>query len=232
MVQLLAFRRPELVTALVLVDPAHEDAAAILPGLARWLLRQAPKLKALTGRPDELAGAAASRPLLRQLLAAARPFPDVPVIVISATRGFPRSMRAHWTEPARRAWRAPWRKDATSRPTAAATPFISSSRNWSPRPSSRQLPPQNTQAQDLTEPAGCRLEHQKPRPRPRRRHHHPLSRIRTVIVRQAVTWKELTKGCTRRPVRRSQACHGGRVPSPWRVRDRGVSCPTTTAAIE
>jgi hypothetical protein len=98
LVQLLAFRRPELVAALVLVDPAHEDAAAILPGLARWLLRQAPKLKALTGRPDELAGAAASRPLLRQLRAAARPFPDVPVIVISATRGFPRSMRAHWTK--------------------------------------------------------------------------------------------------------------------------------------
>jgi pimeloyl-ACP methyl ester carboxylesterase len=98
LVQLLAFRRPELVAALVLIDPAHEDATAILPRPARWLLRQAPKLKALTRQPDELAGAAASQPLLRQLRAAPRPFPDVPVTVISATRGFPRSMRAHWTK--------------------------------------------------------------------------------------------------------------------------------------
>ena len=34
---------------------------------------------------------------LRELRAAARPFPDVPVVVLSAARGSPRRFRAHWT---------------------------------------------------------------------------------------------------------------------------------------
>ena len=34
---------------------------------------------------------------MRDLRTAARPFPDVPVVVLSAARGFPRRFRAHWT---------------------------------------------------------------------------------------------------------------------------------------
>jgi hypothetical protein len=34
---------------------------------------------------------------MRELRTAARPFPDVPVVVLSAARGFPRRFRAHWT---------------------------------------------------------------------------------------------------------------------------------------
>jgi pimeloyl-ACP methyl ester carboxylesterase len=34
---------------------------------------------------------------MRELRAAATPFPDVPVVVLSAARGFPRRFRAHWT---------------------------------------------------------------------------------------------------------------------------------------
>jgi pimeloyl-ACP methyl ester carboxylesterase len=34
---------------------------------------------------------------MREMRAAARPFPDVPVVVLSAARGFPRRFRAHWT---------------------------------------------------------------------------------------------------------------------------------------
>ena len=34
---------------------------------------------------------------LRQLRAAPTAFPDVPVVVLSAARGFPRRFRAHWT---------------------------------------------------------------------------------------------------------------------------------------
>ncbi len=46
-------------------------------------------------RPDELAGLAASHPLIRQLRAAPSPFPDIPVTVLSATRGFPPQLRTH-----------------------------------------------------------------------------------------------------------------------------------------
>jgi pimeloyl-ACP methyl ester carboxylesterase len=60
LVQLLAFRRPDLVAGLVLVDPGHEEMDSALP-------------------------------------LPARPFPDVPVVVLSAARGFPRRFRAHWT---------------------------------------------------------------------------------------------------------------------------------------
>jgi pimeloyl-ACP methyl ester carboxylesterase len=50
-------------------------------------------------RRDELrgGGASASVGTLRELRSAPRPFPDVPVAVLSATQGFPRRFRAHWT---------------------------------------------------------------------------------------------------------------------------------------
>jgi pimeloyl-ACP methyl ester carboxylesterase len=52
------------------------------------------------GRPDELALAFQGdglQPVWR-LRAAAAAFPDIPVIVLSATRGFPPRLRAYWTE--------------------------------------------------------------------------------------------------------------------------------------
>lgn len=92
--QLLAFRKPGLVAGLVLVDPAHEQMTSALPRVARWGFRLA-----RAGRPDGLRGGdtAATAALLRELRSAPRPFPDVPVVVLSATRGFPRRFRAHWT---------------------------------------------------------------------------------------------------------------------------------------
>ncbi len=94
LVQLLAWRRPELVAGVVLVDPAHEQMTDGLPRLARRALRLARAV-----RRDELRGGdtAASTAMLRELRAAARPFPDVPVVVLSAGRGFPRRFRARWT---------------------------------------------------------------------------------------------------------------------------------------
>ena len=48
--------------------------------------------------PDELHDdAPATLAAMRELRAAAAPFPDVPVVVLSAARGFPRRFRAHWT---------------------------------------------------------------------------------------------------------------------------------------
>ena len=95
LVQLLAVRRPDLVAGLVLVDPAHEQLTEALPRVARRGLRLA-----RLGRPDELRGGdtAASLALLHELRQAQPPFPDVPVVVLSATRGVPRRFRAHWTE--------------------------------------------------------------------------------------------------------------------------------------
>ena len=95
LVQLLAVRRPDLVAGLVLVDPAHEQMTEALPQVARWGTRLA-----RLGRPDELRGGdtAASLGLLRELRRTSPPFPDVPVVVLSASRGFPRRFRAHWTE--------------------------------------------------------------------------------------------------------------------------------------
>ncbi|HEY2127449.1 MAG TPA: alpha/beta hydrolase [Streptosporangiaceae bacterium] len=94
LVQLLAVHRPDLVAGLVLVDPAHEQLTEELPPVARRGLRLA-----RLGRPDELRGdTAASLALLHELRQAQPPFPDVPVVVLSATRGFPRRFRAHWTE--------------------------------------------------------------------------------------------------------------------------------------
>jgi pimeloyl-ACP methyl ester carboxylesterase len=95
LVQLLAFRRPDLVAGLVLVDPGHEEMEAGLPLALRWGWRI---VRAV--HPDELRGdVTAADAALRELRAAARPFPDVPVVVLSAARGFPlpRRFRAHWT---------------------------------------------------------------------------------------------------------------------------------------
>lgn len=95
LVQLLAYRRPDLVAGLVLVDPAHERMADALPATVRWGMR----LARAASRHDELRGGdrAASAEIVRELRAADRPFPDVPVEVLSAGRGFPRRFRAQWT---------------------------------------------------------------------------------------------------------------------------------------
>jgi pimeloyl-ACP methyl ester carboxylesterase len=66
-----------------------------LPPALRWGWRI---LRAV--HPDELHGdVTASDAALRKLRAAARPFPDVPVVVLSAASSFPlpRRFRAHWT---------------------------------------------------------------------------------------------------------------------------------------
>jgi pimeloyl-ACP methyl ester carboxylesterase len=93
LVQLLAFRRPDLVAGLVLVDPGHEEIGSLLPPPIRWgwwIMR--------TVFPDELHGdVGVTLAAVRELRAAARPFPDVPVVVLSAARGFPRRFRARWT---------------------------------------------------------------------------------------------------------------------------------------
>jgi pimeloyl-ACP methyl ester carboxylesterase len=93
LVQLLAFRRPELAAGLVLVDPGHEEMNSALPLPVRWgwqITR--------TVFPDELReDAPVTVAALRELRTADRSFPDVPVVVMSAARGIPRRFRAHWT---------------------------------------------------------------------------------------------------------------------------------------
>ena len=91
--QLLAFRRPDLVAGLVLVDPGHEEIESGLPLPIQWGWRVTRAVF-----PDELhEDAPVTVAALRDLRTAARPFPDVPVVVLSAARGFPRRFRAHWT---------------------------------------------------------------------------------------------------------------------------------------
>jgi len=93
LVQLLAFRRPELVAGLVLVDPGHEDMDRALPWPIHWGWRL---LNAV--RPDELhEDAPATMAAIREFRAAGKAFPDVPVVVMSAARGLPRRLRSHWT---------------------------------------------------------------------------------------------------------------------------------------
>jgi pimeloyl-ACP methyl ester carboxylesterase len=93
LVQLLAFRRPDLAAGLVLVDPGHEEMESLLPLPVQWGWRVM-----RTVFPDELHGdASVTLAALRELRAAARPFPEVSVVVLSAARGFPRGLRAHWT---------------------------------------------------------------------------------------------------------------------------------------
>jgi pimeloyl-ACP methyl ester carboxylesterase len=93
LVQLLAFRRPELAAGLVLVDPGHEEMDSELPLSIRWGWQV---MRAFF--PDELReDAPVTLAALRELRAAAKPFPDVPVVVLSAARGLPRRFRANWT---------------------------------------------------------------------------------------------------------------------------------------
>ena len=93
LVQLLAFRRPELAAGLVLVDPGHEEMDSALPLSIRWGWRTM-----RTFFPDELhEDAPVTFAAVRELRAAARSFPDVPVVVLSAARGLPRRFRANWT---------------------------------------------------------------------------------------------------------------------------------------
>jgi pimeloyl-ACP methyl ester carboxylesterase len=93
LVQLLAFRRPGLVAGLVLVDPGHEEMESGLPLPLQWGMRVARAVRRDELRDDAPVTVAA----IREMRAAARPFPDVPVVVLSAGRGFPRGFRAHWT---------------------------------------------------------------------------------------------------------------------------------------
>ena len=94
LVQLLAFRRPDLAAGLVLVDPGHEEMESALPLPAPVGLAD----HAHAVFPDELHDdAPVTLAAMRELRAAATPFPDVPVVVLSAARGFPRRFRAHWT---------------------------------------------------------------------------------------------------------------------------------------
>jgi pimeloyl-ACP methyl ester carboxylesterase len=94
LVQLLAFRRPDLVAGLVLVDPAHEQMGAALPRSVRWGMRLV-----RSARHDEFHGAdhATGAAVLRELRKAPEPFPGVPVVVLSAGRGFPPRFRTQWT---------------------------------------------------------------------------------------------------------------------------------------
>jgi len=95
LVQLLAFRRPDLVAGLVLVDPGHEEIESILPLPVQWgwrILR--------TAFPDELhADATVTLAAVQEMRSAAAPFPDVPVVILSAASAFPlsRRFRAAWT---------------------------------------------------------------------------------------------------------------------------------------
>jgi pimeloyl-ACP methyl ester carboxylesterase len=93
LVQLLAFRRPDLVAGLVLVDPGHEEMESLLPLPVRWGWRIR-----LTLFPDVVHDdGPVTTAAMREMRAAARPVPDVPVVVLSAARGFPRRFRSHWT---------------------------------------------------------------------------------------------------------------------------------------
>jgi pimeloyl-ACP methyl ester carboxylesterase len=93
LVQLLAFRRPDLVAGLVLVDPGHEEMESFLPAPIQWGWRI---MRAV--HPDELHDdPTVTLAAVREMRAAAKPFPDVPVVVLSAARGFPRQFRARWT---------------------------------------------------------------------------------------------------------------------------------------
>ena len=72
--QLLAFRRPDLVAGLVLVDEGHEEMESLLPLPLRWGWRIMRNV-----RPDELHDdPAVTLAALREMRAAARPFPACP----------------------------------------------------------------------------------------------------------------------------------------------------------
>lgn len=86
LVPMLAVRRPDLAAGLVLVDPGHEEMEHGLRLPLQWGWRV---MRAIFH--DELHDdAPVTTAALRELRAAAGPFPDVPVVVLSAARGFPR----------------------------------------------------------------------------------------------------------------------------------------------
>lgn len=109
LVQLLAWRRPELVAGLVLVDPAHEQMTGGLPRLARQALRLA-----RAGRRDELRGGdtAASAAMLQELRSAPGPF-RTSRSWCSAPPGASRGGSARTVPPCRRTWLPPLRVAAT-----------------------------------------------------------------------------------------------------------------------
>lgn len=95
----LACRRPDLVAGLVLVDPADLDMLASLPRWVRWLVRVATDVVVRLqprGIQQERRGIVASVPAILEIQARSS-LPDVPVVVISAGRGFPPHVRRHWT---------------------------------------------------------------------------------------------------------------------------------------
>ncbi len=143
--QVLAYRRPELVAGLVLVDPAHEDMmngvprpvrrinlylskrlpsvlltlGVLTPAVRRRARRTAarfsddPRIQVAVAEAylaharrsqvrasrDELRGIVASTTLLWESRAAfSSQSPDVPLVVLSATRGSPRRLRQYWTK--------------------------------------------------------------------------------------------------------------------------------------
>jgi len=143
LVQLAAFRHPDLVAGLVLVDPADEEILAGIP----WVMRAAmaapgnvallayrlgllgrvvrgafgPFARRLTADPhlqslildayascytnrtqvrmlrDENRLSSAAIPVIRQIRPASA-LPDVPVVVLSATKGLPKGIRGRWTK--------------------------------------------------------------------------------------------------------------------------------------
>jgi pimeloyl-ACP methyl ester carboxylesterase len=97
LVQALACQRPDLAAALVLVDPADPNMLATLPGWARWLARTVVTARIRSpGVQNERRGIVASAPSIEEFQTRCPP-PDVPVLVLSAGRGFPRGVRRHWT---------------------------------------------------------------------------------------------------------------------------------------
>jgi len=141
--QLAAFRHPDLVAGLVLVDPADEEILAAIPwamraamsapgnvalvayrlGLLGRVIRGAfgPFARRLTADPhlqaqildayascytkrsqvrmlrDENRLSSTAIPLIRQIRSASA-LPDVPVVVLSATKGLPKGIRGRWTK--------------------------------------------------------------------------------------------------------------------------------------
>jgi pimeloyl-ACP methyl ester carboxylesterase len=93
LVQLLAFRSPELVAGLVLVDPGHEEMERGLPLPLQWAM----KGMRLVVRDELSADPDVTEAALKEMRAAERPFPDVPVVVMSAAEGYPRGFREYWT---------------------------------------------------------------------------------------------------------------------------------------
>lgn len=93
LVQLLAFRRPELVAGLILVDPGHEQMERGLPLPLQWAM----KGLRLVVRDELSADPDVTEAALKEMRAAERPLPDVPMVVMSAAQGYPHGFREYWT---------------------------------------------------------------------------------------------------------------------------------------